>query len=134
MGITRIVNVSFPKCVHQSIPCRRAGGGFGGKANRCQPAAVAASLAARATGSAVKLALDRNTDMATVGGRCETMVTYDVAFDDTGKVLALDITAYLQGGAFMVCFVVKALRFNRVSLSSLAGHGVSRHDGDGYGH
>lgn len=81
---------------------RRVGGGFGGKANRSQPTAVAASLAAQATGSAVKLALDRNTDMASVGGRCETMVTYDVAFDDRGRVLALDITSYVQGGFFMV--------------------------------
>lgn len=87
---------------HATQYARRMGGGFGGKANRSQPTAAAAALAAHLTQRAVRLANTRNADMAMVGGRCETLVYYDVGFDAQGRLLGLDLLVYFQGGAFMV--------------------------------
>ena len=74
------------------VECRRMGGGFGGKETQmCQFACIAAILARR-TGRAVKLRLDRDTDMRSTGKRHAFRHDYDVAFDDDGRVLALDLT------------------------------------------
>ncbi len=80
------------------------GGGFGGKANRSQPTAAAAALAAHLTQCPVRLVNTRNADMAMVGGRCEMLFTYNVGFDGQGRILALDVVAYFQGGAFLVWY------------------------------
>jgi xanthine dehydrogenase large subunit len=74
------------------VECRRMGGGFGGKETQmCQFACIAALLARR-TGRAVKLRLDRDDDMTSTGKRHAFRHDYDVAFDDDGRVLALDLT------------------------------------------
>eukprot|EP00983_Pelagomonas_calceolata_P074813 1152708-Pelagomonas_calceolata.AAC.2 len=39
----------------------------------------------------VRVAVDRNTDLAIFGGRCEVLVRYDVGFDDEGHILAVDM-------------------------------------------
>ncbi len=73
------------------VECRRMGGGFGGKES--QPALIAcvAALAARKTGQAVKLRLDRDSDMIVTGKRHDFLIDYDVGFTDDGE---------LQGVAF----------------------------------
>lgn len=86
---------------HVTVQCRRAGGGFGGKSNRSQPVAVAAAVAAAATGRQVRLQVDRNDDMRMVGGRCETLVEYSVGYSRDGRITCVDINAYFQGGAWM---------------------------------
>ncbi|HEY1329145.1 MAG TPA: xanthine dehydrogenase molybdopterin binding subunit [Casimicrobiaceae bacterium] len=74
------------------VECRRMGGGFGGKETQmCQFACIAAILARR-TGRAVKLRLDRDDDMASTGKRHAFRHDYDVAFDDEGRILALELT------------------------------------------
>jgi xanthine dehydrogenase molybdopterin-binding subunit B len=47
----------------------------------------------------VRLAVNRNTDMAMIGGRCALTVTYDVGFDEAGRITALNMTTVLEVGA-----------------------------------
>ena len=39
----------------------------------------------------MRLATNRNQDMRMNGGRAETEVEYDIGFDDTGRIHALEI-------------------------------------------
>jgi xanthine dehydrogenase large subunit len=74
------------------VECRRMGGGFGGKETQmCQFACIAAVLARR-TGHAVKLRLDRDTDMVVTGKRHAFRHDYEVGFDAAGRILALELT------------------------------------------
>jgi xanthine dehydrogenase large subunit len=74
------------------VECRRMGGGFGGKETQMSLFACVAALLARKTGRAVKLRLDRDDDMRSTGKRHAFQYAYDVGFDDTGRILALDVT------------------------------------------
>jgi xanthine dehydrogenase large subunit len=68
------------------VTCRRMGGGFGGK--ETQPALIAciAALGAWKTGRAVKLRLDRDADMLITGKRHPYDLSYEVGFDDDGRI------------------------------------------------
>ena len=72
------------------VECRRMGGGFGGKES--QPALLAAvcAIAARKSGRAVKLRLDRDDDMVITGKRHPFLFEYDIGFDDRGRILGAD--------------------------------------------
>ena len=74
------------------VECRRMGGGFGGKETQMSLFACVAALAARRTGRAVKLRLDRDDDMRSTGKRHAFAYWYDVGFDDDGRILGLDLT------------------------------------------
>jgi xanthine dehydrogenase large subunit len=74
------------------VECRRMGGGFGGKETQMSLFACVAALAARRTGRAVKLRLDRDDDMRSTGKRHAFAYWYDVGFDDAGRILGLDLT------------------------------------------
>ena len=67
------------------VVCRRIGGGFGGKASRCLPAAAAAAVAAVKLRRPVRYVLSRNDDMRQNAGRCATDITYDVGFDEVRR-------------------------------------------------
>ncbi|KAK9918869.1 hypothetical protein WJX75_007680 [Coccomyxa subellipsoidea] len=82
-----------------NVACRRAGGGFGGKFSRACPVAAAAAVAAHKLRRQVRLAVNRNQDFRMNNGRAAVEVEYDIGFDDSGKVLALEMQAYLLGGA-----------------------------------
>ncbi|CAL5222937.1 g5372 [Coccomyxa viridis] len=84
-----------------NVHCRRAGGGFGGKFSRSRPAATAVAVAAYTLRRQVRLQTNRNQDMRMNGGRAETDVEYDIGFDDTGRIHALEIQAYMLGGAYL---------------------------------
>ncbi len=78
-----------------TVVCRRMGGGFGGKES--QPAlfaCIAALLAAQAK-RPVKLRLDRDDDMIMTGKRHDFVATYDVGFDEAGRLqgLALELAS-----------------------------------------
>lgn len=79
------------KAADVTVRCRRMGGGFGGK--ETQPALIAAIAAvlARKTGRAVKLRLDRDTDMLMTGKRHDFLAEYDVGFDTRGRLVALSV-------------------------------------------
>jgi xanthine dehydrogenase large subunit len=68
------------------------GGGFGGKETQMSLFACVAVLAARKTGRAVKLRLDRDDDMRSTGKRHAFAYWYDVGFDDDGRIVGLDLT------------------------------------------
>jgi xanthine dehydrogenase large subunit len=54
--------------------------------------ACLAAILARRTGRAGKLRLDRDDDMIMTGKRHAFRSTYDVGFDDSGRILGLDLT------------------------------------------
>jgi xanthine dehydrogenase large subunit len=80
------------------VECRRMGGGFGGKETQAGHLAVWAALAAHKTGKPVKLRLDRDDDFLITGKRHPFAYTYQVGFDDSGRLLGLDLTLLANCG------------------------------------
>jgi xanthine dehydrogenase large subunit len=74
------------------VQCRRMGGGFGGK--ETQPALIAciAALGAWKTGRPVKLRLDRDADILITGKRHPFDLSYEVGFDDGGRISGIRMT------------------------------------------
>jgi len=70
---------------------RRMGGGFGGKETQGNLFAVVAALVAKRTGRAAKVRPDRDDDMIITGKRHDFLVDYEVGFDDSGKIYAVDM-------------------------------------------
>ncbi|MCP8937697.1 xanthine dehydrogenase molybdopterin binding subunit [Alsobacter sp. SYSU M60028] len=70
---------------------RRMGGGFGGKESQASTWAAMAALAARVTGRACKLRLDRDDDMAMTGKRHDFRVDWSVGFDEEGRIGGVDM-------------------------------------------
>jgi len=74
------------------VICRRMGGAFGGKESQAALISCLAALMADRTGRPAKLRLDRDADMLMTGKRHDFVIDYDVGFDDTGRILAIDFT------------------------------------------
>jgi xanthine dehydrogenase large subunit len=74
-----------------TVQCRRMGGGFGGKETQPALIAAAAAVLAHKCGRAVKLRVDRDTDMLMTGKRHDFLADYDVGFDDSGRIQALRV-------------------------------------------
>ncbi len=74
------------------------GGGFGGKESQAAQFACIAAVAARVTGRPVKIRMDRAEDNAVTGKRHGFWYEYDVGYDDSGRVLGLDVTLVSQAG------------------------------------
>jgi len=72
------------------VICRRMGGAFGGKESQAALIGGIAALVADKTGRPSKLRLDRDDDMVMTGKRHDFIIDYDVGFDDTGRILAVD--------------------------------------------
>ncbi len=70
---------------------RRMGGGFGGKESQPSIFAGVAALGAWKTGRPVKIRLDRDDDMIITGKRHPYVVSYEVGFDDDGRISAMDV-------------------------------------------
>jgi xanthine dehydrogenase large subunit len=75
-----------------TVQTRRMGGGFGGKETQGNLFACLAAVAAKKLGRAVKFRPDRDEDMAITGKRHDFRVDYDVAFDEEGRIHAVDAT------------------------------------------
>ncbi|MGL4728501.1 MAG: xanthine dehydrogenase molybdopterin binding subunit, partial [Bosea sp. (in: a-proteobacteria)] len=73
-----------------TVQVRRMGGGFGGKETQGNLFAVVAALAAKLTGRAAKLRVDRDDDMIITGKRHDFRVDYRLGFDDEGRILGVD--------------------------------------------
>ena len=73
-----------------TVEVRRMGGAFGGKETQGNLFAAVAALAAKRTGRAVKIRPDRDDDMTATGKRHDFAVSYDIGFDDAGKILGVD--------------------------------------------
>jgi xanthine dehydrogenase/oxidase len=85
------------------VTCRvkRLGGGFGGKESRAALVAAAAAVPAAALRRPVRHVLDRDEDMGTTGHRHGFVCRYRVAASPQGKLLALDVQLYCNGGNSM---------------------------------
>ncbi|MFN3663250.1 xanthine dehydrogenase molybdopterin binding subunit [Yoonia sp.] len=77
---------------------RRMGGGFGGKESQGNALAVACAVAARLTGKPCKMRYDRDDDMMITGKRHDFRISYDVGFNDDGRVLAVDFVQMTRCG------------------------------------
>ena len=73
-----------------TVICRRMGGAFGGKESQAALIACIAAIASDKTGRPCKLRLDRDADMIMTGKRHDFVFDYDVGFDDSGRILAID--------------------------------------------
>lgn len=81
-----------------TVEVRRMGGAFGGKETGATQFAAIAALVAVKTGRPAKVRLDRDDDMMMTGKRHDFRFGYDVGFDDTGRVLGIDITLMERAG------------------------------------
>ncbi|CAN6312206.1 unnamed protein product [Urochloa humidicola] len=77
---------------------KRIGGGFGGKETRSAIFAAAVSVPSYCLRRPVKLILDRDVDMISSGQRHSFLGRYKVGFTNDGKILALDLEIYNNGG------------------------------------
>ncbi|WP_374764770.1 xanthine dehydrogenase molybdopterin binding subunit [Yunchengibacter salinarum] len=84
-----------------NVQVRRMGGGFGGKETHPALFAAIAALAARKTGRPAKLRVDRDDDMIITGKRHDFRIDYDVGFDDTGRIQAIDLKLASRCGRSM---------------------------------
>jgi xanthine dehydrogenase large subunit len=80
------------------VECRRMGGGFGGKESQSALPACVAAVAARRLHRAVKLRLDRDDDFLVTGRRHAFEFTWEVGFDDAGRVLGVEVTMVTNAG------------------------------------
>ncbi len=93
--IARVLGMSRNNVVVTAV---RMGGGFGGKESQANPYAAIAALAAHKTGRPVRVRLKRDHDMILTGKRHPFLGRYKIGFDDEGKLLALDLELYSDGG------------------------------------
>eukprot|EP01018_Ginkgo_biloba_P032807 Gb_23462 [translate_table: standard] len=77
---------------------KRLGGGFGGKETRSAFIAAAAAVPSYLLHRPVRITLDRDIDMMITGQRHAFLGKYKVGFSELGKILALDLQIYNNGG------------------------------------
>lgn len=93
--VAEVLGVRFNQVV---VICKRMGGGFGGKETQAAgPAAMAAMVAATLRRPA-RIAYTKDDDMRVTGKRHPFKTFYKVGFDDDGRIVALDIQLYSNGG------------------------------------
>ena len=80
------------------VNVRRMGGGFGGKESQMNPFACISALAAKKLKRAVKLRPDRDDDFSITGKRHDFVIDYEVGYDETGKIHAVDADFYARCG------------------------------------
>ncbi|XP_066202304.1 aldehyde oxidase [Saccopteryx leptura] len=99
-GIQDIV-ASVLKLPANKVMChvKRVGGAFGGKAFKTGFMAAITAFAANKHGRAVRCILERGEDMLITAGRHPYLGKYKAGFMNDGRILALDIQHYCNGGA-----------------------------------
>jgi xanthine dehydrogenase large subunit len=93
--VARVLGVPAHRVVCQSL---RMGGAFGGKEVQASPFACIAALGVKKTGRPVSVRLDRRRDMTITGKRHPFLGRFRVGFDGRGKLLALDVELFSDGG------------------------------------
>ncbi|WP_420113104.1 xanthine dehydrogenase molybdopterin binding subunit [Pseudactinotalea sp.] len=81
-----------------TVQCLRMGGGFGGKEMQPHGLAAVAALGATLTGRPVRVRLTRPQDMTMTGKRHPFHASWEVGFDDAGRILALRAELTADGG------------------------------------
>lgn len=79
---------------------KRMGGGFGGKESQAAPIAAYAALVALKLQRPARLILNKDDDMIHTGKRNPYENEYTVAYDNDGRILALDAKLFGDGGAY----------------------------------
>lgn len=80
---------------------KRMGGGFGGKESQAAHFAAMAGLVAYKLNRPARLALTKDDDMMMTGKRHPFKNFYEVGFDNEGKILALKVNIFANGGAYV---------------------------------
>jgi xanthine dehydrogenase large subunit len=80
---------------------KRMGGGFGGKESQAAHFAAFAALVAQKLNRPARVILSKDDDMMMTGKRHPFKNFYEVAFDQTGKILGLKAKLYANGGAYV---------------------------------
>ncbi|MBF0361455.1 MAG: molybdopterin-dependent oxidoreductase [Oligoflexia bacterium] len=80
---------------------KRMGGGFGGKEAQASHYAAMAALACYKSKRPARLILGRDDDMKITGKRHAFKSFYEVGFDNDGKIQALKVQMYANGGAYL---------------------------------
>nr|XP_021510777.1 aldehyde oxidase [Meriones unguiculatus] len=106
------VSTQFPKYIQDvvastlklsanKVMChvRRVGGAFGGKVGKTSILAAITAFAASKHGRAVRCILERGEDMLITGGRHPYLGKYKAGFMNDGRILALDVEHYSNGGS-----------------------------------
>lgn len=95
--VAEVLGIKF----HQVVSIvKRMGGGFGGKESQAAQFAAMAALAAHQLKRPARLILTKDEDMMTTGKRHPFKNFYKVGFDNDGKILALKVDLYSNGGAY----------------------------------
>lgn len=81
-----------------TVETRRMGGAFGGKETQANHTAAWTALLACAAGRPVKVRLFRDDDQKITGKRHPFLIEYTVGFDDSGRLLALDVILQADAG------------------------------------
>ncbi len=81
-----------------TVNMRRMGGGFGGKETQGNLFAAVAALAATRFKRAVKIRPDRDDDFQITGKRHDFVVSYDIGYDDAGRIEAVAATFAARSG------------------------------------
>lgn len=96
-----VVASMLGKGLHEVVcTVRRLGGGFGGKETQANLPAACAALVAHHTGRAARLVYDRADDFRRTGKRHPFFARWTVGFDDDGRIEALQVELFADGGAF----------------------------------
>jgi len=87
---------------YNDVTCivKRMGGAFGGKESQAAPFAAFASLVAHKLKRPARCVVTKDDDMIMTGKRNPFETDYRVGFDDEGKILALDLELFSDGGAY----------------------------------
>jgi xanthine dehydrogenase large subunit len=93
--VAQVLNVPRNEVV---VQCLRMGGGFGGKEVQANPYAAVAALGTLLTKRPVRVRLSRLQDMTMTGKRHPFYGKWQVGFDKDGKVLALNLHLFSDGG------------------------------------
>ena len=80
------------------VQCTRMGGGFGGKETQANTWAAVAALAVRKHGRPARVRLNRYHDMALTGKRHPFLGKFEVGFSRDGRLCALALELYSDGG------------------------------------
>ena len=79
--------------------CRRMGGAFGGKETQAAIPALMAALVAHKTQRPARVIYDKDDDMRVTGKRHAYSAQWQVGFEPNGRITALRIAFYSDGGA-----------------------------------
>lgn len=93
--VSRVLGMPKHRVVVQSL---RMGGGFGGKEVQANPFSAVAALGTCLTGRPVRVRLNRSQDMTLTGKRHPALGCFRAGFDGTGRILAVKLDLYLDGG------------------------------------